>query len=187
MDSLAKTGSAPEYPYKTSVASLFEFDPQSTEAIYGGDPEYRYGLDSGLRALKDILNKRQSVRAAEIIRYGLSMLHLSGKLQNNKRVLDVIGERLRAIKVQVEPFDPIDAAVVSSISKCYQDTLSTFKFRVHVQGDSRYLQNQEIADQVRALLLAGVRAAMLWRQMGGRRWHLLFYRGRILRTLNQLA
>jgi high frequency lysogenization protein len=46
-----------------------------------------------------------------------------------------------------------------------------------VTGNPTYLQNTATADKVRALLLAGIRAAILWRQVGGQRWHLLFKRG----------
>ncbi|MGH8578792.1 MAG: DUF489 family protein [Gammaproteobacteria bacterium] len=35
--------------------------------------------------------------------------------------------------------------------------------------------------------MAGVRAATLWHQVGGRRWHLLFYRRNMLRALEQIT
>ncbi|HKM37225.1 MAG TPA: DUF489 family protein, partial [Thiopseudomonas sp.] len=40
------------------------------------------------------------------------------------------------------------------------------------------------AAKVRALLFAGIRSARLWRQLGGRRWHLLTKRGAMLHELN---
>jgi len=39
---------------------------------------------------------------------------------------------------------------------------------------------------VRILLFAGVRAAFLWRQLGGRRWHMLFKRGTMAKGVQQL-
>ena len=44
VDRLANTGDVPHEPYQTSIASLFNFEPKSTEAIYGGDPDYRQRL-----------------------------------------------------------------------------------------------------------------------------------------------
>ncbi|MEK7758734.1 MAG: DUF489 family protein, partial [Pseudomonadota bacterium] len=48
------------------------------------------------------------------------------------------------------------------------------------------LSNPAIADKVRAALLAGIRSAVLWRQLGGRRWQLLFSRGKLARTAAEL-
>lgn len=50
----------------------------------------------------------------------------------------------------------------------------------------RHLQDSRNADKVRALLLAGIRSAMLWRQLGGRRWQLLFSRRKLLDQLYPL-
>ena len=37
--------------------------------------------------------------------------------------------------------------------------------------------------EIRALLLAAVRATVLWRQLGGTQWDLLFSRGRMLESI----
>jgi high frequency lysogenization protein len=80
-----------------------------------------------------------------------------------------------------------DDAVIAAVATCYQETLSTLKFRIQVRGDARYLRDPEIAQKIRAVLLAGVRAAMLWHQIGGRRWHLPVFRKRILRALGDIS
>ncbi|MDO6805406.1 DUF489 family protein, partial [Wenyingzhuangia sp. 1_MG-2023] len=66
-------------------------------------------------------------------------------------------------------------------------TLSNLSFRIHVTGDPMHLQNEHTANKVRALLLSGIRAAILWRQVGGRRWHLLLRRKQYLNALAQLS
>ncbi len=43
------------------------------------------------------------------------------------------------------------------------------------------------ADIIRALLLAGIRAAFLWRQLGGRRWRLLLQRKKLLQASQNLS
>ncbi|MGH8644611.1 MAG: high frequency lysogenization protein HflD [Gammaproteobacteria bacterium] len=187
VDRLAKSGSVPEDAYKTSIASLFEFDPSSAQAVYGGEAEYRFGLDLGMRTLKEILNKRHSAQKADVIRYALSLLHLAGKLRKAKSLVDLLGRRLRELQGHLSESGPTGDQVILGIARAYQETLSTFRFRIQVQGDGRFLQNKEIANQVRALLLAGVRAATLWHQVGGRRWHLLFYRRNMLRALEQIT
>ena len=55
-----------------------------------------------------------------------------------------------------------------------------------VNGEHTYLSNDEIAAQIRALLLAGIRAAILWRQSGGSRWRLLFGRGALMHATEKI-
>lgn len=73
--------------------------------------------------------------------------------------------------------------IAASFAGLYQDTISTFKQRIQVHGDMRFLQQDITAAKVRALLFAGIRSARLWRQLGGRRWHLLTKRGAMLHEL----
>jgi high frequency lysogenization protein len=61
------------------------------------------------------------------------------------------------------------------------------KFRIKVTGSAQHLQNPQNADIIRALLLSGIRAAFLWRQMGGRRWKLLLQRGKLLTASQNLS
>ena len=49
-------------------------------------------------------------------------------------------------------------------------------YQIMVRGEPLYLQNSELAGQIRAMLLTGIRAAVLWRQCGGTKWSLLFGR-----------
>jgi high frequency lysogenization protein len=48
-----------------------------------------------------------------------------------------------------------------------------------VNGDEQYLSRTETVNKIRALLLAGIRSALLWRQCGGARWKFLFYRKKL--------
>jgi high frequency lysogenization protein len=68
---------------------------------------------------------------------------------------------------------------IDQLASLYRDTISSLSYRIQVQGRSDHLKNETIAKQIRALLLAGIRAAVLWHQVGGRRWRLLIYRSRI--------
>lgn len=71
----------------------------------------------------------------------------------------------------------------NALARLYQDTISKLSFRIHVAGNPEYLRDHAVADQIRALLLAGIRSAVLWHQLGGRRWHLFFYKKRYRETL----
>ena len=68
----------------------------------------------------------------------------------------------------------------------YLKTISTLTPRIMVSGSQLHLNNPENASRIRALLLAGVRAAILWRQSGGSRWKLLVRRNALLREARLL-
>ncbi|MDR6354241.1 CII-binding regulator of phage lambda lysogenization HflD [Pseudomonas psychrotolerans] len=76
--------------------------------------------------------------------------------------------------------------VIAACGGLYEDTLSTFKQRIQVHGEMRYLQQSATASRVRALLLAGIRSARLWRQLGGHRWQLVLNRRKLLDNLYPL-
>ena len=72
------------------------------------------------------------------------------------------------------------------LATLYQDTISRLAHRIQVEGQMDYLQNEYVANRVRSLLLAGIRSAVLWHQLGGRRWRLIFYRKRVQETAGSL-
>jgi high frequency lysogenization protein len=190
VERLAKTGAVPNENLKTSVGSLFEFDPDSVEAVFGGSPDYRYGLSLGINILKDIFDRaRRAPRFADLAGCVVGLIHLGNHLRKDRDMQEAVGRRLREIRATLpEGAQPgSDDAAVAAVAQCYQDTLSTLKFRIQVRGDARYLRDPEIANKIRAVLLAGVRAAMLWYQVGGRRWHLPIFRKRILKALAEIS
>ena len=112
------------------------------------------------------------------------LAELESKLGKEPEMLSAIGQRLGQLERQLEHYDDVmHENVVAGISGMYQDTLSKLPFRIQVHGDSRFLQQPHIAHQVRAVLMAGIRAAMLWRQVGGKRWHLIFKRKALIKQL----
>ena len=101
-------------------------------------------------------------------------------------MLGVIGSRLEQVAQQAQHFSSTHENVIANLGTLYTETLSTFRFRIQVNGDYNYLQQQRIANQIRALLLASVRSAILWRQVGGNRFQLLFYRKHIAEQVDNL-
>ena len=76
--------------------------------------------------------------------------------------------------------------MIANCASLYQDTISTFRQRIQVQGDMRHLQQPNNAAKIRALLLTGIRSARLWRQLGGHRWQMVFSRSKLLKELYPL-
>jgi len=58
--------------------------------------------------------------------------------------------------------------------------------RIQVTGSPAVLQNSLLQSKVRATLLAGIRAAVLWQQVGGGRLQLMFSRQRLLREAKSI-
>jgi high frequency lysogenization protein len=118
-------------------------------------------------------------RTPEVLRYTLQLLELARALRGVPQVVEKLGRLL----------DGLDAAGPDEqrFSEIYQQTISTLGKRIQVTGEPAVLQQQGVADRIRALLLAGVRLAWLWHQLGGRRWHLVLRRRPLLVALRPIS
>jgi len=166
VDRIARTGQVPNASLGCMLGSLLARNPETTLEIYGGDD---LNLRDGYRALVGALERDSSALQREPLRYALAMIGLERQLDKRDDMLQVIGSRLDQIQQQVEHFGITHENVVASFGGLYQDTLSTFRQRIQVQGDMRHLQQTDNAAKIRALLLSGIRSARLWRQLGGHR------------------
>ncbi|EHK73074.1 MULTISPECIES: high frequency lysogenization protein HflD [Pseudomonadaceae] len=183
VDQLARTGQVAEEPLACLLGSLLVRDPGSTLEVYGGQVA---PLREGLGALSSTLERNPNSLQREPLRYALAMTALERKLEKRGDLLDLIGRRLTQIQSQVEHFGVAHENVIAACGGLYEDTLSTFKQRIQVHGEMRYLQQSATASRVRALLLAGIRSARLWRQLGGHRWQLVLNRRKLLDNLYPL-
>lgn len=182
MQQLATKGQC-DYPaYETSINSLFITDPESTVEVFGSSDQ----LQSGLKTLYEVLAKEAQTTNMEVVRYALNMVQLERKLSRQSDMLEIIGKRISQAKDQTRHFGTTHENVIHNIASLYLDTISTFNLRIQVTGNPNYLKIEQTAQRIRAILLAGIRAAMLWHQVGGRRWHLVFKRKQILQRLKQL-
>jgi len=180
VDRIAKTGQSTEAAMGCMLGSLLIRDPKDTLEVFGGDD---LNLREGYRALCSALERDPASLQRETLRYTLSMLNLERQLSKRDDLLDVIGRRLPQIQSQVEHFGITHENVIAASGALYQDTLSTLRQRIQVQGDMRNLQQPNNAAKIRALLLTGIRSARLWRQLGGHRWQLVFSRRKLLKEL----
>ena len=180
VDKLARTGQISEAPLGCMLGSLLARNPASTLDVYGGDS---LNLRDGFKALASALERKPGSLQREPLRYALAMLTLERQLDKRGDMLDLIGQRLDQVEQQVQHFGLVHENVIASFASIYQDTLSTFRQRIQVHGDMRHLQVSSNAARIRALLLAGIRSARLWRQLGGSRWQMVFSRRRLLNEL----
>jgi high frequency lysogenization protein len=181
---LAHHGVAAQDKLATAINSLFVTRPKTTEAVFGKTDN----LNLGLQVLQELLTGNSAVfTPSEVMRYMMGLLFLQYKLAGKPRMLEDISKGLDAIKLQFPEGELAEKPeVMRELSRLYQGTLSTLSFRIHVRGEVNHLKNDHTAYRIRALLFAGVRSAVLWRQVGGKRWHLLFQRKRIARDVTRL-
>ncbi|MGO2354344.1 MAG: high frequency lysogenization protein HflD [Marinomonas foliarum] len=181
---LAKTGKVDNASLQPLLDSILMLNAGSTEDIYGGQWDCQSNLALGRRITRQALGKERSSVNPDTLRYALSLIHLENKLSKTPEMLSQIGQKITHIEQKKAHYESVlHENMLASISGMYQDTLSKLPFRIQVHGDSRFLQQPQISNQVRAILMAGIRAAMLWRQLGGKRWHLIFKRKALLNAL----
>jgi high frequency lysogenization protein len=179
---IATKGFANKDDTATLINSLFTFDSASTESIYGSAKE----LETGLDALREVFSASPDRHTQTMLRYMMNILNLQARLAKHPGILDVLTSRLKHAQRGSELMPENSYSLNANLASIYQDTIGTLGFRINVIGDADMLQKTENADQIRALLLTGIRAATLWKQVGGKRWRLLFQRANIKQTINQL-
>lgn len=128
-------------------------------------------LNEGLAVLSDFMGREAD---AEVLKYGMQVLFLEKMLSKNAALMRVLRSRLAGLQRQAAHFSPDHESVVAQAASVYQATVGQAGARIMVSGNPRFLQQQESAERIRALLLCAVRAAALWRAEGGSRWQLMF-------------
>jgi len=178
---LTQTGKTNEAAYQASIHSIFQTDPPDVATVFGGLPNIKLGLEKLIHALGPSQTKDQLQN-----RYLLSLIHLQKKLSRSPKLQKTLSDRIQQTKKQVDYFHLTHPTVIANLADIYLNTISTFKFRIMILGSQRVLHVKENMEKVRTLLLAGIRATTLWRQMGGSRLQLLFSRSKIRQTAEKI-
>ncbi len=201
----AHQGSAPADNFEASLGSIFNTQPATTAAVYGGVRNVR----EGIKLLRIHMGGTDQVRDLEITRYVVAILYLERQLAKRPSMLQQIGDGIEKARAQAEHFaapgipppatltEPFAGAlpcaaskthpnVIASLAGLYSDTISTLTPRIIVTGEQGYLSNTDNANKVRALLLAAIRSAVLWRQCGGGRLQLIFGRNKMINEAEHL-
>lgn len=169
---LANEGRCDETAMEAGVASVFRIDAPSVVGVFGNISNLRLGLRQLIGQLDG--NERDMV----ITRMVVTVMRLERSLSARPELLTTLQQGIVAAQRQVEHFGCDSSQVTGRLAELYASTLSTLKPRVMVSGNPQQLQQPAVVEKVRANLLAAVRSAVLWRQVGGRQWQLLLYRRR---------
>jgi high frequency lysogenization protein len=176
---VAERGSGEARGIRTIVESLLRLDAPSVEAVYGDLAGLRLGFETLAR-----LRERPDVPAT---RYAVAVLHLERKLAPRPEVLSTLAEGIKRAGEQAEYFgSPTHENVIAALADLYVRTISNLGPRVMVHGEPTFLANPNVANSIRCLLLGAIRSAVLWRQVGGSRWRLIFGHRRMLEQAQAL-
>ena len=175
---LATHGNYDKEAFSSSINSIYKINSHSIEEVYQGIKVLQFGLTK----LISLLTYQHRHINKDIMRYFTGILTLERKLMKDQQRLTLLQQRLQTILKQVEYFSPLNETVLENLGSLYSDTIGQFKMRIIVVGKNEYLKTNDIVYKIRALLLAGIRSAVLWRQLGGNRWQLIFYRNQLIKT-----
>jgi high frequency lysogenization protein len=182
VDQLARTGQCPQNVLDCAIGSIVCTHPESVIAVYGNIGN----LASGRECLARILEPGQEPLNQMVVRYALAAIQLESRLRRDHLMQGRLSKGIELVSHKIQHFGTGHSNVVEAVAHLYTDTISTYKSRIQVSGQPAHLQNPQVAAKIRTLLMAAIRAAMLWRQVGGRRWQLIFRRKTLSKRLSTL-
>lgn len=176
---IAYQGSANENDVEVMVNSVFNLNPTSTLDVYGNQISH---LKLGFQTLKAI---HQAVRreklTLELMTYQQGLINLERLINRNDDYSSHLSQKISQLERQKSYFEPMSEGVFNALAGVYVDAVSPVGPRIQVHGSIDLLKKPIIQAKVRALLLTGIRSAVLWRQVGGRRFDFLLHQKTILR------
>jgi high frequency lysogenization protein len=161
---------------RACIRSILNTDPESAIDVYGDSR----GLMLGLEVTTGQLGNDSTQRDMVLTGYVITLIHLERKLSRNTDLMKALATGIDRIKGQIKSVDEVEPDIIAALAALYRDTISTLQPRIMVKGEESVLRNSDSKNMIRALLLAGMRAAVLWKQRGGNRMRLILQRKQIL-------
>ncbi|GLP97855.1 high frequency lysogenization protein HflD [Paraferrimonas sedimenticola] len=178
---VARKGSADDEDISRALSPIVVTDPDNLDDIYGSPRELTLGLQTMIHQLGD--QKRKDL---EVTRYLVGILALERKLVARNGQLGLLAQRIDQVKRQLNHFSITDSQVIANLSGIYVDVISDLGPKIQITGNPNQLQQTHNQQKIRALLLAAMRSAVLWRQLGGKRRHLVFSRKSLIQSARSL-
>jgi high frequency lysogenization protein len=171
---LATTGNTDTQALEASLTSLLKIDADSVADVYGGISGVKLGLEQLVVQMgSKVFNNPEQAR------YAAQLVFLQKQLTKRSDLLQTIEIGISKAQTQAVQYGILHVNVQANLADLYHNTISTMQPRIMVVGDQNYLGSQNTVNKIRALLLAGIRSVLLWRQCGGSRWKLLLNRKHI--------
>ena len=171
----AKYGQFNEAEVSTFLKSIVNLSPAHPEDVY----DDKWVIKDGYKTLVQQLSP-EGEKDVELVKYVGSLMQLERALSANPKALDELTSRLNQIERQLLHFDICDSTIVAAFADIYSQVLSPLGQKIQVFGQPGLLKQPSYQHKIRALLLAGIRSAVLWRQLGGKRRQFFFGKKKII-------
>jgi high frequency lysogenization protein len=179
VNDLAISGQCDAKSCDTSIESLVKSSNKASE-IYASNDD----LSIGISALKQMLKKSSSNK--NILLYCLSLIKLEKALMREQKMLDKIAGTINEIK-NTNYIDINHENSIKKLATTYKESAGKLQPTIMINGKPENLKNHNIANHIRALLLAGIRSVSLWRSSGGSLLQLVFNKKKIINQLEQFS
>lgn len=167
---IAETGQADHAVVSTALDSVFRIDAASPEAVYGD----AQAVEPGLKLLRDYFGN--AARDELLPRLALAVIQLERRFVHEAATAEQVHAGIIALAPSMQRLGSTHPDILAALGSLYADTVSHLRPRVMVQGNPHYLGQAGVVAEIRAVLLAALRSAVLWRQLGGSLWDFLLRR-----------
>lgn len=171
---IAQTGKSNTAAFETCLNSLFKTNPENALAVYGDLSQLHIGLEKLVTILSPVNDLSKMT-----VRHMLSLMRIQKKIFRSSDLTKTLTQRINQAKKQVEYFHLTHPTVIANLADTYINIITPFRYRFLVLGNQQILGIHENMEKIRALLLAAIRASVLWRQLGGSRLQLIFLRHKL--------
>jgi high frequency lysogenization protein len=178
----ANHGTWSGYSADTCLESLLAIETDSVEDVFGGANRLRLGAETLIAVLQG------ERRYMESLGYAVSIMQLEYNFRKKVEMQAHIGAELMPIAdiddgTEIHEIKDLQAKKIATL---YTRTISTLSPRIVVNGRPQHLQVERTVNWIRTLLFAGLRSAVLWRQLGGGRFSMMFGRKKMLEQAQSL-
>ncbi len=166
----------------STIGSVLKLDASSYVEVYGS----LNNLQLGIQTLRTALQSKSEKHAIERTRYAINLMYLASKFAVNNDSVTALSSQFERLNNQYENIEESLDDITQELGTLYREYISPLGPKLIIEGDPVYLKSGDNASRIRALLLAGIRAIVLWKQAGGKRWALLLARKSLLNNLIEL-
>jgi high frequency lysogenization protein len=173
---IADTGQGDGAVLEAALDSVFRIDAESPSGVYGGVASLRPGLMLLQRYF------RNEARDELLPRLTLAVLQLERRFSRDP-MAEKVHDGILALLPSATRLGTSHPEILASLGNLYAQTVSHLRPRVLVRGNPHYLGQASVVAEIRAVLLAALRSAVLWRQLGGSMWDFLLRRREMVASI----
>lgn len=180
---IARHNQFDEELFTVMLQGIINTNPKESIDVYGGDYT---NLSDGFTMMVAQLGDSSAKKDPELTRYIVSILTLERRLKAKTRVLAELGSRIEQSQRQLAHYEINSDTMLNSFASIYTDIISPLATKIQIAGEPNILKQTANQNRIRALLLAAVRSAVLWRQVGGKRRNILFKRKHFVESAQKM-